>query len=223
MAGHGGGTRPGVSPRRGVSPVDRPGGTASGNAEALRLVKGTVMSEGDARRETFHCVNDSDSIDDLTAEHVKCFRMERMGKGHWWMCLYFDQRPDVTIRLGSATGRAAVTAFYEEDPKARGVQVAGPCSPRRDDVGHEEEIAEARVLGYGDGQEQAIADVNAGRVDDLIAPRLAAALGYARSIVPRVNSQLDADHRTLVANAYLAGVAAGLRAAVRAASPPEEA
>lgn len=34
------------------------------------------------------------------------------------------------------------------------------------------ELAEQRVLGHGEGQEHAIADVNAGRVDDLIAPRL---------------------------------------------------
>lgn len=35
--------------------------------------------------------------------------------------------------------------------------------------------AEQRVLGHGEGQEHAIADVNAGRIDDLIAPRLLAA------------------------------------------------
>ena len=34
------------------------------------------------------------------------------------------------------------------------------------------ENVEQRVLGHGEGQEHAIDDVNAGRVDDMIAPRL---------------------------------------------------
>lgn len=35
------------------------------------------------------------------------------------------------------------------------------------------EALEQRLIGHGEGQEHTIADVNAGRVDDLIAPRLA--------------------------------------------------
>jgi len=38
-----------------------------------------------------------------------------------------------------------------------------------------EALISQRVIGHGEGQEHAIADVNAGRVDDLIAPRLLAA------------------------------------------------
>lgn len=39
----------------------------------------------------------------------------------------------------------------------------------------EDALAEQRSIGHGEGQEHAIADVNAGRIDDLIAPRLDAA------------------------------------------------
>ena len=36
----------------------------------------------------------------------------------------------------------------------------------------QEECINQRVVGHGEGQEHTIADVNAGRIDDLIAPRL---------------------------------------------------
>lgn len=37
----------------------------------------------------------------------------------------------------------------------------------------EHQLLEQRSIGHGEGQEHTIADVNAGRIDDLIAPRLA--------------------------------------------------
>ena len=37
---------------------------------------------------------------------------------------------------------------------------------------HQEQLVEQRCIGHGEGQEHTIADVNAGRIDDLIAPRL---------------------------------------------------
>lgn len=46
----------------------------------------------------------------------------------------------------------------------------------------EEECLQQRVIGHGDGQQHAIDDVNAGRVDDLIAPRLAQAEAALRDV-----------------------------------------
>ena len=37
---------------------------------------------------------------------------------------------------------------------------------------HQQHVIDQRVIGHGEGQEQTIEDVNAGRIDDLIQPRL---------------------------------------------------
>lgn len=65
----------------------------------------------------------------------------------------------------------------------------------------EGELVEQRVIGHGEGQEHAIADVNAGLVDDKIAPRLEAAEALLRERTVEVVtlresvSALQAHHR----------------------------
>lgn len=66
----------------------------------------------------------------------------------------------------------------------------------------EEELVHARCDGHGDGQMHAIADVNAGLVDDMIAPRLERAVADARPgpatkepCVCEMNTELDALRR----------------------------
>jgi hypothetical protein len=56
-----------------------------------------------------------------------------------------------------------------------GLGCSGPISCRPYD---EEALIAQRVLGHGEGQQHAIDDVNAGRVDDLIQPRLQACPPY---------------------------------------------
>ena len=60
---------------------------------------------------------------------------------------------------------ARLTAERDEWKEAtrKAIQVGGQL---------EAQVLEQRTIGHGEGQEHAIADVNAGRVDDLIRPRL---------------------------------------------------
>jgi chromosome segregation ATPase len=50
------------------------------------------------------------------------------------------------------------------------------------------ETGEQRVIGHGDGQEHTIADVNAGRIDDMIAPRLQPLLTEIASLRQRAET-----------------------------------
>jgi uncharacterized protein YPO0396 len=64
----------------------------------------------------------------------------------------------------------------------------------------EQELHEQRVIGHGEGQEHAIADVNAGLVDDLIAPRLdalAAENQQLKAEVERLQTKCAADEAPL--------------------------
>jgi HAMP domain-containing protein len=59
-----------------------------------------------------------------------------------------------------------------------------------------EALVAARVLGHGDGQEHAIADVNAGRVDDLIEPRLTELHALQQALAALAQQWRDAASRS---------------------------
>ena len=88
--------------------------------------------------------------------------------------------PSPTVRqLAEATAQKLWQWVERED--AEGRHVTGPLDPA--DLieaaildgrkALEAQLVDQRSIGHGEGQRDAIADVNAGRIDDLIAPRLA--------------------------------------------------
>lgn len=66
----------------------------------------------------------------------------------------------------------------------------------KDAEAHKLELAEQRLIGHGEGQEHTIADVNAGRIDDLIAPRLAAKdaeIAALKQYIARLEAELETE------------------------------
>jgi hypothetical protein len=70
------------------------------------------------------------------------------------------------------------------------------------EVQHQEALVDQRVIGHGEGQEHAIADVNAGLIDDLIQPRLRLAVEQERERLRGQVAALGVDVRELKMSAH---------------------
>ena len=83
---------------------------------------------------------------------------------------YWFEIPVVTPTVTPTCPRCLSVADHSSDEK----QCSDNCITRYQEEIRtlREQLVEQRVIGHGEGQQHAIADVNAGRVDDLIAPRL---------------------------------------------------